>query len=205
MPGEIAAAIEPLYRLGRAPDPLAWPEPRRAGTHRYDDPSSPPRYLVLYAAERRACFYESLAKFRPPPNGPAVPPVTPEWLSRHVLGSFRIHDPEHRLRFLDMRSEETYADFRHRFALEIREAGYADFDLMAAASDRRTLTQPIGLWAYQAGFHGIRYPTRHTPDLNCWAIFNHVTIDILTVSALTRDDLDFRAVCDLWNLPLPGA
>lgn len=103
-----------------------------------------------------------------------------------------------------MRSEETYADFRYRFAAEIRKARYADFDLMAAASDRRRLSQSIGLWAHQTGYDGIRYPTRHTPDLDNWALFDHVTIDVLGVAALSQDDLDFRAVCDLWHLNLPG-
>lgn len=203
MPGEIVAPDEPLYRLGRSPDPLGWPDSSRSGTHRYDDPPSPARYRVLYAAERRACFYESLAEFRPAPAGPAILPITPEWLSNHLVGSFSINDLDNRLRFLDMRSEATYADLRYRFARELREVGYGDFDLMAAASDRRSLTQKLGLWAHQAGFHGIRYPTRHTPDLNCWAIFDHVEIKALSVTELRLDDPDLRAVCRTWSLLLP--
>ncbi|MGH2461967.1 MAG: hypothetical protein ACRDIY_24185 [Chloroflexota bacterium] len=54
---------EPFYRLGRLPDPLAWPPWEFAGAGRFDDPFRSVR--TLYAAtERRACFVESLAPFR---------------------------------------------------------------------------------------------------------------------------------------------
>ena len=48
-----------LYRVGRAPDPLAWPPPNLDG--RYNDPHSV--FRVLYAAsERRAAFLETLVE-----------------------------------------------------------------------------------------------------------------------------------------------
>lgn len=59
----------PLYRLGRRPDPWAWPDWSYAGPdgtfgNRYDDPEA--SYRVLYASsERIGVFLETLARFRP--------------------------------------------------------------------------------------------------------------------------------------------
>src|SRR3954451_14676617 len=53
----------PLHRVGRAPDPLAWPEWQFVGGGRFDDPNH--QFRVLYLAESRvACFVELLAGFR---------------------------------------------------------------------------------------------------------------------------------------------
>jgi hypothetical protein len=60
-----------LYRLGRQPDPWAWPDWTYAGElgrfdNRYDDPRG--GYRVLYASsERLAPFLETLARFRADP------------------------------------------------------------------------------------------------------------------------------------------
>ncbi len=66
------ASVEPdgpLYRLGRQPDPWAWPDWSYAGPdgtfgNRYDDPGT--SYRVLYASSQRiGAFLETLARFRP--------------------------------------------------------------------------------------------------------------------------------------------
>src|SRR5437667_12644959 len=66
------ASVEPggpLYRLGRYPDPWAWPDwsyaaPDGTFGNRYDDPQA--SYRVLYASsERVGAFLETLARFRP--------------------------------------------------------------------------------------------------------------------------------------------
>jgi len=123
------------------------------------------------------------------------------------MATFTLADPERRWRWLDLRSPATFADFRHRFASALDAFGYRDYDLAAASSDERGLTRPIGLWAYQKGYHGIRYPTRHDPDLNCWAIFSVVDgariIEIEDVPLLL-DDLDLRWVATNWDIPLPA-
>ena len=54
----------PLYRVGRAPDPLAWPPREVAGSGRHGDPEG--AFAVLYAAvQRRGAFVETLAMLRP--------------------------------------------------------------------------------------------------------------------------------------------
>jgi hypothetical protein len=60
-----------LYRLGRMPDPWAWPDWAYAGEdgtfgNRYDDPLS--EYRALYASSQRlGTLIETLARFRPDP------------------------------------------------------------------------------------------------------------------------------------------
>ena len=59
----------PIYRLGRIPDPWAWPDWSYAaadGTfgNRWDDPAA--SYRVIYACSQRVgAFVETLARFRP--------------------------------------------------------------------------------------------------------------------------------------------
>ena len=61
-----------LQRVGRLPDPWAWPDWSNAASdgtfgNRYDDPQS--SYRVLYAAsDRLGAFVEVLARFRPDPH-----------------------------------------------------------------------------------------------------------------------------------------
>lgn len=67
MPVTLAADPVQLFRIGRAPDPLAWPPIQFSGYGRYDDPLK--RTSTLYAAvERRAVFLETLDAFRPAPS-----------------------------------------------------------------------------------------------------------------------------------------
>lgn len=98
-----------LYRLGRQPDPWAWPDWTHAGElgtfdNRYDDPRG--EYRVLYASsERLAPFLETLARFRADPaitsveiaedprdeDFPSLSPGTvPQgWLDGRILGTAR--------------------------------------------------------------------------------------------------------------------
>jgi hypothetical protein len=53
-----------LYRIGRRPDPLAWPPWEYVGSGRFDDAAG--EFRMLYATvQRRAGFVETLARFRP--------------------------------------------------------------------------------------------------------------------------------------------
>lgn len=53
-----------LQRIGRFPDPLAWPPPGFRGSGRFDDPRDD--FGVIYAAASRiACYLETLDTYRP--------------------------------------------------------------------------------------------------------------------------------------------
>lgn len=193
-----------LYRIGRAPDPLTPPPPRSVGTGRFDDIHVPPAYRVLYAGERVVCFYECLAPFRVDLNGVAAQGITREWLTSRRIGSFKLHDPEHGARWLDLMAPETLFFIRTNFSGLLQELGYTDFDIGIAMARDRALTQHIGSWAHAEGYSGIRYRTRHAPELSCWAIFENALIEVHdTGSPISQHDQDLITVARTWNLPLP--
>lgn len=203
MPGELGTPAEPLYRLSRKSTGLTWPPHDLVGDGRFDDPHALPDYRVLYTGERQACLFEKLAAFRPAHPGVVAEPITGDWIASRVFSEFRIHDPNGQRRWLDLRSPETFADFRVRFQEALTAHGYHDFDLAAATSDKRRLTQRYGRWAYEQGYAGIRYCTRHTPDLSCWAIFDGIELIEIRESPLRTEDPDLRAVANAWNMALP--
>jgi hypothetical protein len=129
-----------LYRIGRPPDPLAWPPHAVIGQERFDDPLR--QYRVLYAATPRAgCFAETLAAFRPslaslaaeravlnatePPRSAYVPAT---WWRNRLVGTFTLGGG----RWLDLRALATFHVLRDAFAELAHSLGLADVDLSAA-------------------------------------------------------------------------
>jgi hypothetical protein len=141
MPAELLTPADILYRVGRAPHPLTLPPWHLVGSGRFDDPRRRAAYRVLYAGERRACFYESLADFRIGLHGVAEQGLTAEWLAGRRIAAFRLQDPDGLGRWLDLASPETYSEFRLTFRRELAAVGLADFDVSAATTDKRLLTQ----------------------------------------------------------------
>jgi hypothetical protein len=204
MPGEVSTPDGPLYRIGRAPNPLDFPPIDRVGFGRFDDPDPGPRYRVLYAGERRACFFECLAPFRVSISGIASEGITAEWLIRRRIAALQIEGSDRQLRWLDLAAPETYFEFRITFSEQLRQAGFSDFDVSAATSERRELTQAIGQWAHERGYAGIRYVTRHAPLLQCWAVFENTAYSpIGPALPIEFDDADLQAVAHARKLRIP--
>jgi hypothetical protein len=128
-----AELLEPLYRVGCAPDPLAWPPAGISG--RYNDPQG--SFRVLYtASQRRAAFLETLQVFRPalhdlaqvqsllPPGDIQLPsPVgrVPTAYFDKRIAAFRLDRTQ---RWLNLRSPQTHAFLRDVLASELVAAGY---------------------------------------------------------------------------------
>lgn len=171
----------PLYRLGRLPDPLAWPPRQYAGDGRFDDPLG--EFRVLYAAEQRlACLVETLYRFRRPlvtleaeralradEAPPALAATLPSGWVR-TRGFCRLQLDAER-QWLDLRSLDTRESLRPIFASLLDHLGLPEFDLGAVYGSHRVLTQGIARWAYERGFAGLRYGSRYVEEFNCWAIF----------------------------------
>ena len=192
-------AISPggrLYRIGRAPDPWAWPDWANAaldGTfgNRWDDPES--AYRVLYAAsDRLGAFVEVLARFRPDPHvikelqeiegedGRFLAPgaLDVRWLERRRLGEAEIQG-----RFADVGHSESLAEIRRDLAGRVVHYRLPDLD---AATIRltapRRFTQEISRYVYEQtarggrrAFDGIAYLSRLGDEFRCWAIFEPAT------------------------------
>jgi hypothetical protein len=175
-----AAPPDILYRIGKD-NPLAFPPWDRVGDGRFDDPARA-RYRLLYAGERRACFFESLARFRPPPrlllNRESLPPeivesigrIPPRWLRERQIASFLLVDMDPPSTWLDLRRPESHQLLRYELAALLVGLDVQDFDISIATSSERRLTQPIGNWAFEQGYQGIIYCTRFDPRLACYAI-----------------------------------
>jgi hypothetical protein len=204
-----------LYRIGRLPDPLAWPPHEYAGDGRFDD--SAREFRTLYAAEqRRACFIEALARFRPDSltlslyeavrntNESLPAGVVPTgWLQTRGVGRFTVQPANP---FLDMRAIETREALHREFAQLLHTLGLRDFDVGAALSPNRELTRAIARWAFERRYQGIAYASRFDTALHCWAIFEGATIRPLgPPDLITPEDPDLRAVAATFGLAVTGS
>lgn len=130
-----------------------------------------------------------------------------EWLQSRRIGSLLLTDLTRVQKWLDFTRPETFTNFRIRFRRLILQHGFSDFDLSAATTENRDFTREIGLWAYQEGYSGITYVTRHTPSLSCWAVFSgseFVPVDVNPAAEIAPNDPDLMAVANEFGLALPG-
>jgi len=202
-----APPADVLYRIGRWPDPLAWPPPAGSAAEpsRFDDPRN--AFRVLYLAERRlGCFVESVARFRVPvvvlkEAGASVIPrgrVPASWRKMRCVGRLRLL-PEQS--WLDLRTMETAEVLRVEFALRLHQLGLADLDVSGLRGPSRALTRAIGRWAYDAGYQGIAYKSRFHDALDCWAVFEGAAVERVGLSEpIRRDDADLRAAAAHFGL-----
>lgn len=206
---EVPTPARPLYRIGWAPDPLAWPPRWATGAGRFDDPRR--RFSVLYLAEQRwACFVEVLAAYRPDlptlsrqaaTNGDAatVPTRTlpASWRTGRRLGRLRLVPGQ---RWLDLRVVETREILRAAFAPSVLAAGLSDLDGSAIRGPQRPLTQSIAAWAYDRGYHGLAYTSRFDDRWTCWAVFEGAAVTpVGAPRRLRRDDPDLALTAALFH------
>ena len=220
------ASVEPdgsLYRLGREPDPWAWPDwsyaaPDGTFGNRYDDPAG--SYRVLYASSQRVgAFLETLARFRPDLEVLAEldriegedeprPAVPRSWLDNRRLGEATVAG-----RFVDVGDTTSLATLRTALAASAIHHGLDEID---AATIRlqapRAFTQQVSRFAYEqrderGAFAGIRYRSRLGDDVLNWAIFEPAPdtpspFVATTVGAIEADDPDLQAALQLLGLTL---
>ncbi|HLH09495.1 MAG TPA: RES family NAD+ phosphorylase [Terriglobales bacterium] len=224
MPGllPVVSPHQPVYRIGRQPDPWSPPDwsralPDRTFGNRFDDSAG--QFRVLYAGSSRlACFMETLAPFRKAPNLEAqlaaisdneVEPdlviggtVPASWLSIRRMGMASVGGQ----RFADIYSSEWLAYLRPRFEVELIDRGVieagSDFDLSLIMRKDRSLTQRIATLVYSLEYDGIFYLSRYGNDLLNWAIFEPFDLEEQASSEIQIDDPDFREALRRLNLQL---
>jgi hypothetical protein len=203
---------DPLYRVARPPDPLAWPDRRYIGGSRFDDPLS--QFRVLYLAERRlGGFIESLAGFRPDVQllarlrgiagaSASLPdPIVPvDWYTRRVVGRLRVEPGQ---RWLDLRAPETLQTLRTELATVLVALGLPDLDVSAARGPSRALTRQVARWAFERDLQGIAYRSRFADDVDCWAIFEGARLTVVgSPEPIAWDDFDMAAAAKLFSLTI---
>lgn len=223
---EPARPAGPLFRLGRRPDPWAWPEWANAaedGTfgNRYDDPVG--EFRVLYASSQRlGAFAETLARFRPDPavlaaeieGDPrdddyptAAPGMVPRgWCRSRELGSASLDAS-----FADVGHGRSLASLREAMASELVRYGLDDLDgaTIRLRAPRR-FTQELSRYVYmctsesgERAFQGIRYLSRLGDEIEDWAICEPAEgLQPLGSEAVDEGDPDLRAILARFNLEL---
>lgn len=219
-----ADAPTKVYRLGRRPDPWAWPDWAYAeadGTfgNRYDDPQG--IYRVLYTSTQRAgTFVECLANYRADihviaelaaiigdegDDEPPAPGTVPaEWVDQRCVGRAELTG-----NYADVGHHQSLAELRVELAAQAVHHGLHDLD---AATIRltapRALTQAISRYVFRQTINGHRrwngltYLSKHGDDLRNWAIFEPADPDIIDITNFTTQDPDLNAALALHNLQL---
>lgn len=203
-----------LYRVGRRPDPLAWPPWEYAGNGRFDDPAG--EFRVLYATvQRRTAFLETMAGFRPSldvlavlnavenSDEPLPPPLVPaDCYQARAIGRFRLRT---RQRWLDLRRLETHEVLRHELAQTLLDLGLEDLDLSGVIGPRRQLTQVVARWAYDHGYAGLVYASRLDVAFTCWAIFEGAVFEPVGIpEPILPDNPDLAWAAKSLGLSVPG-
>lgn len=188
---EEAAPPARILRIGRKPNPWAWPRWEIAGEdgtfgNRWDDARS--MYRVLYGSSQlEACFVETLARFRPDPQvlaglariegddgtGPAG--LLPRsWLQGRVIGEAAV-----RGRFCQIGAPGSLAHLHRALAPALVRHGIRELDGAAIRlTAPRRFTQEISSYVYAQSdargrprFAGIAYRSRFGDRFKNWAIF----------------------------------
>lgn len=225
----VAAPDEGVWRIGRAPDPLATAPPLSSSLldkpstgNRFDSPTG--AYRVLYfATTLDGCFGETLARFRPDPRirrlvaeewselgFMRVGDVPADWRQRRIAvhASFPAEDRfAEGVHFLDVESIETREVLRDELAPLLAFYGFSDLDVPTVRGGDRRITRWIGQWAYDQmaddgspRFAGIRYLSRLNTSWECWAVFDDVPIVERNRRPILRSDEAFVRVSKLYRL-----
>jgi RES domain len=223
---EAASPSGTLHRIGRRPDPWAWPDWSRAnpdGTfgNRYDDPGG--EYRVLYASsDRRGAYLEVLARYRADPavrrelgeievepgqadlDGPEPGRLPRSWLDQRVIGTARAD-----AQFAAVGHTRSLAYLRDHLA--DRGLHYKIPELDASAirlSVPRAFTQEISRLVFECAtatggpqFAGINYRSRLGDEIENWAIFEPAIGDPplsqRSADPIDPDDPDLHAALEL--------
>lgn len=182
-----------VYRLGRRPDPWAYPNWAFAGEdgtfgNRFDDPDS--SYRVLYASSQRlGTFVEVLARFRPDPTvvaglaevqgddpheGLSPGSLPSAWLDQRLVGEGVLEGT-----YADIGHSRSLAYLREQLAARLVHYGLEDLDAAAIRLKApRQFTQEVSRFVYECSeeegarqFDGIRYGSRLGDEFENWAIF----------------------------------
>jgi RES domain len=215
----------PVYRVGRSPDPWAWPDwayaaPDGTFDNRWDDPNG--SYRVLYACSQRVgAFIETLARFRPDlavvavlaaidgeDDGPPLGVVPQNWLHRRMSGQAILSG-----RFADIGHANSLATLRTALASRAIHHGLGEIDGAAIRLKApRAFTQEVSRFVYECTeadgpFVGIRYLSRLGDQFVNWAIFEPPSsamspLENVEAHIIAREDADLAEALRLLGLNL---
>jgi hypothetical protein len=218
VPLELRIAKEPIYRVGRWPDP--WQPPDWAHAHldgtfgnRFDDPQA--YYRVIYTSSQRlGCFLETLARFRPDltllaefaeiegaDDFTPLATVPASWLVARLIGTAQTEGE-----YADVYAPGWIALLRRELASTAVALGLAEIDAATLQAGRpRQLTQEASLVVFRHGLDGIFYRSRYGHSIENWAIFEPFPLRNTSAAAIAADDPDLQAALRIHSLTMTEA
>ena len=217
-PLEVRMAREPLYRIGRWPDP--WQPPDWAHAHsdgtfgnRFDDPQA--YYRVIYTSSQRlGCFLETLARFRPDltlladlaeiegeDDFTPLATVPASWLIARLIGAANAEGE-----YADVYAPGWVALLRRELASTAVALGLSEIDAATLQAGRpRQLTQEASLVVFRRGLDGIFYRSRYGHSIENWAIFEPFPLRNTSAAGIAADDPDLLSALRIHGLTMTEA
>lgn len=213
-----------VWRVGRAPDPINFPDPPKADDldypkagNRFDSPTE--NFSVCYfATDLTACFGETLSRFRPNPalaeaaeedDFMRIGEVPADWRNQRIAvqASFVPNKVLSTIRFLDVEALKTRRELERELAPLLAYYGYSELDVPTVRGGDRRITRWIGKWAFDLRdedgtpvFAGIRYLSRLNTEWECWAVFHDVGIGEISRQPIERGNTSLTAVAREFGL-----
>jgi hypothetical protein len=214
-PLESRVAEQPIYRVGRWPDP--WQPPDWAHAHldgtfgnRFDDPQA--YYRVIYTSSQRlGCYLETLARFRPDltlladlaaiegeDDFTPLATVPASWLVARLIGTANIDGD-----YGDIYAPGWIALLRRELASTAVALGLSEIDAATLQAGKpRQLTQEASLVVFRHGLDGIFYRSRYGHSIENWAIFEPFPLRNTSSAAIAADDPDLQAALRIHGLTM---
>jgi RES domain len=210
--------------VGRTPDPINFPDPPRADDldypkagNRFDSPTE--NFSVCYfATDLRACFGETLSRFRPNPmlddaaeedGFMQVGEVPADWRNQRIAvqATFLPSATLPTIRFLDVEALKTRRELEQELAPLLAYYHYTELDVPTVRGGDRRITRWIGKWAFEQRdddgtplFAGIRYLSRLNTDWECWAVFHDVEIKEHSRQPIERENPSLTAIARAFDI-----
>ncbi|HEY2056217.1 MAG TPA: RES domain-containing protein [Solirubrobacterales bacterium] len=213
-----------VWRVGRTPDPIEFPDPPRADEldypragNRFDSPTENFR-VCYFATDLNACFGETLSRFRSDPALIAAADeegfmpagsVPADWRNQRIAVQVKFVPNEllPELRFLDIEALKTRRELRSELASLLAYYGYEDLDVPTVRGADRRITRWIAKWAFEQRdadgapvFAGIRYLSRLNTEWECWAVFHDVEIKEITREPIERESEALKTIARHFDL-----
>jgi hypothetical protein len=216
-PALVSPPPGPLYRVARCSGPL---EPSRIAAEDALQPRAGNRFdvpgggVVYCGTSVRACFAETLARFRPTAKMRSLMKhqdrefvvcggVPSDWREQRTIVTANLMDP---LPFVDVDDPVTHEYLTTVMADELAGFGVDVLDVDTVRGKNRLLTRAMSSWAYWAAtddgpkYSGIRYMSRVIPDQECWAVFEGTEIVEVSRRAIEINDPDLMEIAAMWGL-----